>query len=88
MTDRERRQNRLVLGVLAVLLTNVEATWTGQLVGLAVIFAWVFGVSLITWFVLKATMAIRVTEEEEYYGVDVTECGMEAYPEFGPSLAH
>jgi Amt family ammonium transporter len=37
---------------------------------------------LITFGIIKATMGIRVTEEEEYEGVDLVECGMEAYPEF------
>jgi Amt family ammonium transporter len=39
--------------------------------------------SLIVWFILKATMGIRITEEEEYEGADMSECGIEAYPEFG-----
>jgi len=34
------------------------------------------------WFVIKKVVGIRVTEEEEYKGVDISECGMEAYPEF------
>jgi Amt family ammonium transporter len=46
------------------------------------IFLWVFITSLILWIILKAVMGIRVTEEEEYGGVDLSECGMEAYPEF------
>jgi Amt family ammonium transporter len=69
-------------GLLAVPLTNDGATFGGQLVGAATIFVWVFGVSFITWLVIKAIMGLRVTEEEEYEGVDVSECGMEAYPEF------
>ncbi len=71
-----------IWGVLAVLLSNDEATLVGQLTGIAVIFAWVFGVSLLVWFVIKMVMGIRVTEEEEYDGVDLHECGLEAYPEF------
>ena len=47
-----------------------------------VIFVWVFVTSLIVWGILKAVMGIRVSEEEEYEGVDLSECGMEAYPEF------
>ena len=54
----------------------------GQLVGMLTIFVWVFAASLVTWAVLKATMGIRVSEEEEFEGVDLAECGMEAYPEF------
>jgi len=69
-------------GIFAVLLSDADATFTGQLVGALTIFVWVFGASLITWGVIKAVMGIRVTEEEEYEGVDISECGMEAYPEF------
>ena len=54
----------------------------GQLVGMLVIFLWVFATSLIVWIALKAIMGIRVSEEEEDSGVDIAECGMEAYPEF------
>ncbi|MCP4874305.1 MAG: ammonium transporter [Gammaproteobacteria bacterium] len=69
-------------GLLAVPLTNDGASFIGQIVGALTIFAWVFGASLAIWFVLKKTMGIRVSEEEEYDGVDLSECGMEAYPEF------
>jgi Amt family ammonium transporter len=55
---------------------------TGQLVGIAVILAWVFVTSFIVWLIIKAVMGIRVSEEEEYEGVDIGECGLEAYPEF------
>ncbi|MGQ9424866.1 ammonium transporter [Gilvimarinus sp. F26214L] len=72
-------------GIFAVLLTDSEATFVGQLVGALTIFVWVFSASLITWFIIKAIMGIRVTEEEEYQGVDLSECGMEAYPEFTKS---
>jgi Amt family ammonium transporter len=74
-----------IWGVLAVLLANGDATFSGQLIGLAVIFAWVFFVSLIVWFILKAVVGIRVSEQEEYEGVDLHECGLEAYPEFTKS---
>ena len=57
----------------------------GQLIGAVVIFTWVFVTSLIVWGALKMVMGIRVTEEEEYEGVDLAECGMEAYPEFSPA---
>ena len=69
-------------GLLAVPLTNDGTTFVGQLVGAATIFVWVFGASFIVWLVIKAIMGIRVSEEDEYEGVDVAECGMEAYPEF------
>ncbi len=69
-------------GLLAVPLTNDSATFGGQIVGLLTIFIWVFVVSYVTWIIIKMIMGIRVTAEEEYEGVDLTECGMEAYPEF------
>jgi len=63
-------------------LTNDGATFMGQIIGAATIFVWVFGVSFVVWFVIKTIMGMRVTHEEEDRGVDITECGMEAYPEF------
>jgi len=69
-------------GLIAVVLSNPDATIVAQLTGLVTIFAWVFITSVVVWFILKAVIGIRVTEEEEYNGVDVSECGMEAYPEF------
>lgn len=69
-------------GLLAVPLTNGDATLVGQLVGAATIFVWVFGASFATWYVLKMVMGIRVSAEEEDEGVDISECGLEAYPEF------
>jgi Amt family ammonium transporter len=69
-------------GLLAVCITNPDATLAAQLMGLASIFAWVFGASFIVWFAIKKVIGIRVSEEEEYEGVDISECGLEAYPEF------
>ena len=69
-------------GLLAVPLTNDGATFIGQIVGALTIFVWVFGMSFIAWYVIKLVMGIRVSAEEEYEGVDLAECGMEAYPEF------
>ncbi len=69
-------------GLLAVCLSNDESSLTAQLIGIASIFSFVFVSSLITWFIIKAVMGIRVSEEDEYQGVDFSECGMEAYPEF------
>nr|MDA3806744.1 ammonium transporter [Thiomicrorhabdus sp.] len=71
-----------IFGLIAVTFTNPDATIVAQLTGIAVIFAWVFGTSLIVWSIIKVVMGIRVSEEEEYEGVDQSECGMEAYPEF------
>ena len=71
-----------LLGLLLVPVTNDASSFSGQLIGAATIFVWVFGASAVTWLIIKAVMGIRVTEEEEYEGVDLSECGMEAYPEF------
>ena len=69
-------------GLLAVPLTNDGASFYGQIMGALTIFVWVFVSSLVVWLIIKAIMGVRVTEEEEYEGVDLSECGMEAYPEF------
>ena len=72
-----------IFGVFAVLFSDPDATFFGQLEGLLVIFGWVFVTSAITWKVIDMAMGgIRVSEEEEVSGVDIAECGMEAYPEF------
>ena len=74
-----------LFGLLLVPVTNTDSSFSGQLIGAATIFGWVFVTSLAVWFVLKLTMGIRVSEEEEYEGLDIGECGMEAYPEFTSS---
>jgi len=74
-----------IFGIFAVLLSDPDATFMGQLVGMLTIFIWVFATSAVVWFAIKAVMGIRVTEEEEIEGVDISECGMEAYPEFATS---
>jgi Amt family ammonium transporter len=71
-----------IWGIFAVLLSDPDASFGGQLIGMLTIFIWVFATSMIVWFALKAIMGIRVSEEEEDEGVDLSECGMEAYPEF------
>ncbi|SIS42424.1 ammonium transporter [Neptunomonas antarctica] len=74
-----------IWGLLAVPLNNADANFGSQLLGIVVIFGWVFLASLVVWLVLKAVMGIRISEEEEYEGADIAECGMEAYPEFKSS---
>ncbi len=69
-------------GLLAVPLSNADASFGAQIIGALSIFVWVFAASLAVWLTLKAIMGVRVSEEEEYEGVDLVECGMEAYPEF------
>ena len=71
-----------LLGLLLVPVTNSDVSFTGQIVGAITIFVWVFVASLVVWGILKAVMGLRVSEEDEYEGVDLSECGMEAYPEF------
>ena len=71
-----------LLGLLLVPLTNSDASFTGQIIGALTIFGWVFGASFVVWLCLKVIVGIRVTEDEELAGIDVTECGLEAYPEF------
>jgi len=71
-----------IWGLIAVVLSNGDATLGAQIYGAAVIFAWTFVMALIFWGILKAVIGIRISKESEDVGVDVTECGMEAYPEF------
>ncbi|MBQ0728570.1 ammonium transporter [Thalassolituus oleivorans] len=71
-----------LFGLMVVPVTNGDTTFAGQLVGAITIFVWVFVASAVVWGLLKVIMGLRVTEEEEYEGVDLAECGMEAYPEF------
>ncbi|WP_370276958.1 ammonium transporter [Pontibacterium sp.] len=71
-----------LLGLLLVPVTNGDVSFSGQIIGALTIFGWVFAASLVVWLAIKAVMGVRVSEEEEYEGVDLAECGMEAYPEF------
>ena len=71
-----------IWGLLAVCLSNQDASLLTQLIGIGVIFTWVFVMSLAVWLGIKMIIGVRVPEEEEYEGVDIGECGLEAYPEF------
>ncbi len=71
-----------IWGILAVVFNNPDATIVGQLTGIVGIFAWVFLASLAVWAILKFTMGIRLSEEDEAVGADISETGIEAYPEF------
>ncbi len=70
------------LGIMLVPLSNGDANFITQLIGLVSIFAFVFIASYIVWAILKSTMGIRVGEEEELSGMDQHDCGVDAYPEF------
>lgn len=71
-----------IWGLFAVLLSNSDATFGNQILGIVSIFAFTFIASLLVWFVLKMFIGIRVSEEVEETGMDAIEMGMEAYPEF------
>ena len=71
-----------IWGLLAVCLSNSDAALGSQILGIVMIFAWVFIASLIVWAILKATIGIRVSEDEELMGMDAKETGLQAYPEF------
>ena len=71
-----------LLGLLLVPFTNDGSSFSGQLIGAATIFVWVFLSSFVVWYVIKMLIGLRVSDEEEFSGVDIAECGMEAYPEF------
>ena len=72
-----------IWGTLAVVLTNPDATLFGQIASILVVGVFVFAVSAVIWLVLQATMGVRVSPEEEMAGLDASELGLEAYPEFG-----
>ena len=71
-----------IWGTLAVALTNGDASFGTQVIGIVTVGVFTFVVSWIVWTILKMAMGIRVTEEEELVGLDNAELGMEAYPEF------
>ena len=67
---------------MAVPFTDGEASFLTQFIGVAATGAFVMITSAIVWLVLKYTIGIRVSEEDEYRGLDISEIGMEAYPDF------
>ena len=71
-----------IWGTLAVVITNPDASLGTQVTGIVVVGAFTFIVSLVVWTILKLTIGIRVSEEDELVGLDTAELGMEAYPEF------
>lgn len=71
-----------IWGTMAVPFTNSEASFANQLTGVAATGAFVIIASSTVWLILKFTVGIRVSEEEEFRGMDVSEIGMEAYPDF------
>ncbi|CAH9049751.1 Ammonia channel [Pseudoalteromonas holothuriae] len=71
-----------MLGVMLVPLSNTDATFVNQFIGLACILGFVFFASYLVWALLKKTVGIRVGAEEEISGMDQHDCGIDAYPEF------
>ncbi|WP_415922161.1 ammonium transporter [Tateyamaria sp. SN6-1] len=71
-----------IWGTIAVVFYNSDASLITQLTGIVAYGVFTFVASLVVWFVLKAAMGIRVGEEEEINGLDTSELGMEAYPDF------
>src|SRR5690606_41597865 len=71
-----------IWGTIAVVFTNPDASLGGQLISIIVVGAFTFVVSFVVWFILKATMGLRPTAEDEDLGLDKAEIGIEAYPEF------
>ena len=72
-----------IWGTLAVPISNSETSFLAQLIGVAAIGAFVVIASTIVWLLIKFTIGLRVSEEEEHQGCDQAELGLEAYPEFG-----
>ncbi|MFK7876095.1 MAG: ammonium transporter [Paracoccaceae bacterium] len=74
-----------IWGTIAVVLTNGDANIGTQLYAILVVGVFTFVAAFVVWYILKAIMGIRVSEEAEINGLDVSELGMEAYPEFSKS---
>ncbi|TYC53686.1 ammonium transporter [Rhodobacterales bacterium] len=72
-----------IWGTLIVPLSNADTSYGTQIIGIVAYGVFTLVASAIVWFILKATMGIRVSEEEEAIGLDKAEVGVEAYPEFG-----
>ena len=71
-----------IWGTIAVVFTNSDASLLTQLYAILVVGVFTVAASAVVWMILKVTLGIRVGEEEEITGLDTTELGMEAYPEF------
>ena len=71
-----------IWGLLAVLITNDDATLAGQLTGLGAILGFTFAAALVVWFIIKMVFGIRLSDEEQMTGADSAEIGIAAYPEF------
>ncbi|MNY61743.1 Ammonium Transporter Family protein [compost metagenome] len=64
------------------MFTNPDANLGGQLISIIIVGIFTFVVSFVIWFILKATIGLRPSAEDEDLGLDKAEVGVEAYPEF------
>lgn len=71
-----------IWGTIAVVFSNPDATLTAQLTGIVLVGVFVSVASAIVWYALALTLGIRASKEDEINGLDLSECGLEAYPEF------
>ncbi len=71
-----------IWGTLAVVLTNGDASIGTQIISIVIVAVFTFVASLVVWMILKGIMGLRVDEEAEIRGLDTSELGMEAYPDF------
>ena len=71
-----------ILGLLVVPLSASGTTLLGQLAGAITLFVWAFVTSLAVWWFLRKIFGLRISAHDEYQGADISECGIEAYPEF------
>jgi len=71
-----------IWGTIAVVFTNIEADLLTQITSILIVGVFVVVTSSVVWLVLKATTGLRVSEGDEIMGLDRSELGMEAYPEF------
>jgi Amt family ammonium transporter len=72
-----------IWGTFIVPLSNGDASWGTQIVGIVAYGVFTLVASAVVWMILKVAIGIRVSEEEEALGLDKVEVGVEAYPEFG-----
>lgn len=71
-----------IFGLMMVPFSAEGTSFLGQFAGMATLFVWAFFVSLTLWWGLKKIFGLRISERDEYQGADISECGIEAYPEF------
>lgn len=71
-----------IWGTLAVIFYNGDASLATQVTGIVAYGVFTFVVALVVWYILKLALGIRVSEEAEITGLDTSELGMEAYPDF------